>query len=117
MSENKFKIFVDFDGTITKTDVGEALFMEFGEREKVEHIIQNLLNDRISARESWVQLCGTISNFSKEKFDRFLTGIEIDGTFLNFVEYCTLNKFDIYVLSDGFDYYIDQIFKGKNWTI
>ena len=114
MPEKKFKIFVDFDGTITKTDVGEALFMEFGDREKVEGIIQNLLSDRISARESWVQLCGTVSDFSKERFDKFLENIEIDKSFVNFVEYCSSNKFEMYVLSDGFDYYINRIFKREN---
>lgn len=114
MQEKKFKIFVDFDGTITKTDVGEALFMEFGDREKVEAIIRNLLSDKISARESWVQLCSTVSDFSKEKFDNFLAGIEIDKTFINFVEYCDSNKFEMYVLSDGFDYYINKIFKREN---
>ena len=114
MLDKNFKIFVDFDGTITKTDVGEALFREFGDEEKVDEIIRSLLCDKISARESWIRLCGTVSGFSGEKFDQFISEIEIDKTFTELVNYCFSNKYDMYVLSDGFDYYIDKIFKREN---
>ena len=39
MDSKQFKIFIDFDGTITKQDVGDAIFQTFGEREKVDAII------------------------------------------------------------------------------
>ena len=113
MNEKNFKIFVDFDGTITKTDVGEAFFLKFGDKAKVERIIDNLLSDRISARESWLQLSETVSGFSRAKFDEFIECMEIDDTFSAFVEYCSSKNYDMYVLSDGFDYYIYRIFKRE----
>jgi 2-hydroxy-3-keto-5-methylthiopentenyl-1-phosphate phosphatase len=39
MTEKVFKIFIDFDGTITKLDVGEAIFTKFGEPDAVTDIM------------------------------------------------------------------------------
>lgn len=114
MSEKVFKIFVDFDGTITKLDVGESLFREFGDTEKVDTIIDDLLSDRISAKDSWIALCKAVPAFSKNDFDEFIDAIEIEESFHDFVNYCGKNNFDMYVLSDGFDYYINRIFKREN---
>jgi 2,3-diketo-5-methylthio-1-phosphopentane phosphatase len=112
MNKN-FKIFVDFDGTISKTDVGEAIFREFGNKEEVNKIIDDLLNDRISAKDSWLALCNSVQNFNKSKFDKFIDKIEIDSTFIAFKKYCEKNNFKLYVLSDGFDYYIHKIFNKE----
>ena len=38
---------MDFDGTISQQDVGEAIFRTFAEEEKVNKIIDDLLNARI----------------------------------------------------------------------
>ena len=37
--DKNFKIFVDFDGTITKTDVGEALFLVFGDADEAQALV------------------------------------------------------------------------------
>lgn len=112
--DKSFKIFVDFDGTITKRDVGDSIFQEFGEKEEVDRIIDHLLSNKISAKECWLQLCGTVKNFTKQKVDEFINTIEIDDTFHHFVQYCNNNNFDVFILSDGFDYYIHKIFDREN---
>ncbi|MEJ2615095.1 MAG: HAD-IB family phosphatase [Ignavibacteriaceae bacterium] len=86
-SNRVFKAFVDFDGTITKKDVGDAIFLNFCDEKIVDDIIEKLLSDKIS--------------------------IEIDPAFHEFVNFCESNKIDIYVLSDGFDYYINRIFERE----
>ncbi len=112
MNKN-FKIFVDFDGTISKTDVGEAIFKEFADESKVEVIIDNLLNDRITARECWLALCDAAEISDKNLLDSFIDTIEIDPSFVSLKKYCCENNFDLYVLSDGFDYYIQRIFRRE----
>ena len=62
--EKIFKIFIDFDGTISKQDVGDAIFREFGNKEKVEEIISKLLRDEISAKECWLQLCDSVEDLT-----------------------------------------------------
>ncbi|RMD48882.1 MAG: 2-hydroxy-3-keto-5-methylthiopentenyl-1-phosphate phosphatase [Ignavibacteria bacterium] len=109
----KFKIFVDFDGTITKTDVGEALFINFGDAARAREIVDLYLEDKITSKETWILLCESINNFDTEGFVKFLDTIEIDSEFKNFVDFCKNNDLDIFVLSDGLDFYIDKILKRE----
>ena len=78
---NTFKIFVDFDGTITKTDVGEHLFLEFGDAEKCKLIVQDWIEKKITSKDTWQLMCKTIENPDIEKMDSFLDTIEVDETF------------------------------------
>jgi 2,3-diketo-5-methylthio-1-phosphopentane phosphatase len=111
--DKNFKIFVDFDGTITKTDVGEALFLVFGDADESRRIIERWINKEITSIESWQLLCKTVKDFDENEFDKFLTTIEIDNSFHDLVKYCKENEYDIYVLSDGLDYYIKKILKRE----
>jgi 2-hydroxy-3-keto-5-methylthiopentenyl-1-phosphate phosphatase len=114
MNEKGLKIFVDFDGTITRKDVGDALFSHFGDKEKVDEIIKALLSDQISAKQCWLDLCKATDRIDQQEMDEFIDTIEIDHGFHEFAEYCRKHNIDFYVLSDGFDYYIDRIFKREN---
>lgn len=110
MSENKnFKVFVDFDGTITKRDVGEAMFLEFGDSDSANRIIQDWIDKNINAVQCWQQLCSSIKSLNITAFDKFINEIEIDEGLVKFVEYCQSNGIEITVLSDGLDYYIKRI--------
>ncbi len=104
-----FKIFIDFDGTITRKDTGDAVFTKFGETETVKKVIEDLLSDKISAKDCWLKLCESVDSINKQELDEFILQIEIDNTFHSFVEYCNKHNFQLFILSDGFDYYIDLI--------
>jgi 2-hydroxy-3-keto-5-methylthiopentenyl-1-phosphate phosphatase len=110
----EFKIFVDFDGTITKKDVGEEVFRHFGPAEDVNRIIKDLLEDKISARQTWISLCNSVKEIDKSALENFIDQIEIDSSFPAFEKYCRENEFQLYVLSDGFDFYINRIFERNN---
>jgi 2,3-diketo-5-methylthio-1-phosphopentane phosphatase len=112
--EKVFKIFVDFDGTISKQDIGEAIFRKFGNPERVENIIEKLLSDKITAKESWLSLCESVENLDKNELNEFIDSIDIDETFCNFVDYCKKNEMELFVISDGFNYYIDRVFEREN---
>jgi 2,3-diketo-5-methylthio-1-phosphopentane phosphatase len=114
MELTKFKIFVDFDGTITRQDVGDAIFREFGNAANTDKIITALLSGEITARKCWELLFSTVSNIDKNKLDSFIDRIEIDQTYRKFQDYCSSNAIESFVLSDGFDYYINRIFRKEN---
>jgi len=114
MMEKIFKIFVDFDGTISKEDVGEAIFREFGNKEKVDSIITSLLKDEISAKDCWLMLCDSVGGIDINRLKNFIDKLEIDSTFKNLDKYCAENKIELIVLSDGFDLYIKRIFEREN---
>ena len=114
MTEKQFKIFLDFDGTITKNDVGEEIFRKFLDESIVKKIVDDLIADKISSRQCWESLCESASILNKTDFDDFILTQEIDPTLHRFVKYGEANSFQLFVLSDGFDYYIDKILKREN---
>lgn len=113
MTNQRIKIFIDFDGTITKEDVGESIFHSFGDKIKVEKIIDDLLCNRISAKQSWIELCNSINEVDIDLLNDLIYKIEIDPGFHNMVKFCEVHNIQIIILSDGFDYYIDRILKKE----
>lgn len=111
--ERVFKIFIDFDGTITTRDVGEAFVQTFGDPIEIGRIVEDWIQEKITSPESWYRMFDTIKTLDFEDFLKFLEGIEIDSSFPGFVEYCRENRFEIRVLSDGFDIYIKRIFERE----
>jgi len=111
MIKHTLKVFVDFDGTITLEDVGEAIFRKFGEDEQVKKIIEDLLSDKISSRKCWDDLCKSVNVINKSELDEFIDSLDIDPTFIPFVKFCKEKGIEMVVLSDGFDYYIERLFK------
>lgn len=114
MNEKNFKIFVDFDGTITKEDIGEVMFLKFGDAQRAKEIVNEWINEKINARQSWELLCKTVNNLDLEKFDEFLLSSEIDSSFKIFLDYCNKNNYEVRILSDGLDYYINKILSKEN---
>jgi 2,3-diketo-5-methylthio-1-phosphopentane phosphatase len=116
MNKKIIKVFVDFDGTITLEDVGEAIFKKFGEPKKVNQIIENLLSDKISSRQCWDELCNSVNALNRNELNDFIDLIDVDPTFIPFAKFCSENKIEMIVLSDGFDYYIDRLFNKAGLT-
>jgi len=114
LTDKQFKIFLDFDGTITKNDVGEEIFKKILKEDIVNKIVGDLLTDKISSRECWESLCESATGIIKNDFDNFILSQGIESTLHHFVDYCDENKFQLFILSDGFDYYIEKILKREN---
>ncbi len=102
------KIFIDFDGTITACDVGDAMFEHFGGR-VCAGIIDEYHQERISAAECFRRESAACGDVPTAALDAFLDKQEIDPTFPAFVRYCRQAGHEITVLSDGMDYYIGRI--------
>lgn len=109
MDGSKLKVFVDFDGTITSEDVGDAIFREFGDLKDVEKIIEELHNGKISSRQCWDILCNSVKKIDENELLLFIDKMNIEPTFKSFVNLCDENKITLFILSDGFDYYIKRI--------
>jgi len=58
-------------------------------------------------------LCESASIINKNDFDGFILSQEVDPALHRFVDYCEKNGFQLFILSDGFDYYIDKILKRE----
>jgi 2,3-diketo-5-methylthio-1-phosphopentane phosphatase len=113
LNNKSYKIFVDFDGTISQTDIGEAMFIRFGNPAKAQEFVKAWENKEINSVDLWKLLISTVNGFSDAEFDQFLSGIKIDPGFIEFVNYCKKENFEIRILSDGFDYYINKFLKRE----
>ncbi len=113
MNDKSLKIFIDFDGTVTVQDVGEAIFTKYGSHDGIYSIIEDLLNDRISSKECWIALCKSVETIEKISLNNFIDTMEVEPGFSEFVDFCSENNFELFILSDGFDYYINRILKRE----
>ncbi len=114
MNDKSFKIFVDFDGTITKVDVGEELFLNFGNYEQNRILIDNWNVGGMNAWNGWRALCNSVEKADKNEMIEYLNKIEIDPAFRNFVSFCEEKSLPIKIISDGFDFYINTILEKEN---
>ncbi len=102
------KFFIDFDGTITKRDVGDALFETFG-GEQCKEFVKEYREEKLSAVQCFEKETAACGNVDLQTFHSFLDSQEIDETFPEFIEYCKKNQYEFAILSDGMDYYIKRI--------
>lgn len=100
--------YVDFDGTITTLDVGDAMFEEFGGASATA-AVREYREGRISAVECFMRESDACGSFSVSRLDEFLATVEIDKSFIGFVSFCRSHRFEVCILSDGMDYYISSI--------
>jgi len=106
------KVFCDFDGTITLQDVGNELFKGVDNFEEMNNMFKN---GELTIYEYWHKLCYNLPKSTtvakiREQSKRF----EIDAYFKSFVDFCKLNSIKLYIVSDGFDVYIEEILCTNN---
>ena len=109
MNKNKknISVFVDFDGTITLEDIGDKLFIDFGEFEPWHTMLKN---GDINIRDYWHKLTGTLDpNLTFDEIARYALKFDIDPYFSRFADYCMSKGYNLRVVSDGFDAYISPI--------
>jgi len=101
-------IFTDFDGTITREDVGDALFERFGGTASLRAVAEYRAG-ALSAVGCFDAECAACGEVDKSELVDFLDNREIDNTFPEFVVWCGERGFPLTILSDGMDYYIRHI--------
>lgn len=105
-------VFCDFDGTVTLQDVGNELFKGVEDFDKLNKMFKE---EKLTIYEYWHMLCRnlpkgtTIDNLRKQS-NKF----QIDSYFVSFVEFCKLNSIKLYIVSDGYDIYIQEILNLHN---
>ncbi|MDW7680015.1 MAG: MtnX-like HAD-IB family phosphatase [bacterium] len=108
-----FKIFTDFDGTISTTDVGDALFDRFADT-NWSGVVQEWIDGKISSKEVFRRGCES-SSLTKQQLEAFCGQQQIDPYFAEFIAYCRQQGHPVIVLSDGLDYYIQRILNNHGF--
>ena len=100
----KTLIFCDFDGTISRRDVGYSLFHHFSGGRN-DALLPDWKSGRITSREV-LTLEAAMVTATPSEIMAFLEQFEIDPGFVPFVELCRKNRIEPVLLSDGLDFYI-----------
>jgi len=102
-------VLVDFDGTITRKDVGALLFNTFSGKQS-QKIVSLWLKGKISSKVCLERECGLIE-ITKSELKKFALSQKIDEQFPAFVDLCNEKQIKLVILSDGLDFYIKLILK------
>lgn len=112
------KIFVDFDGTITKSDLGNEVFRELIGDELFNNLHTQFKNNEISIKTYWKLICDGITENDYENLKKSIELItlkyEIDDYFINFIDLLEVNNIVPSIISDGFEEYIEPILNKYN---
>lgn len=101
------KVFCDFDGTISTNDVGNEFFTKFTNGKAIE-FVDIWKAGKIDSSEMYLKSIEQLQ-LSKDQFNEFIAGQEIDPNFLDFVKLCETFSLQLYILSDGMDLYINPL--------
>jgi 2-hydroxy-3-keto-5-methylthiopentenyl-1-phosphate phosphatase len=103
------KLFVDFDGTITTEDVGNAFFRRYVGAERYNGFLAEYIGERISAQECFRRGVEAMGRIDRIEAERFVGAQSIDPTFQEFVAWCRERQCEFHIVSDGLDFYINTI--------
>ncbi len=107
------RFFIDFDGTITKTDVVDMILERFG-LSQWTGVEKLWLEGKIGSRECLSRQMDLVSATGQE-FMVLLDEVQIDPYFVDFVRQTKHLNIPVAIISDGFDIVIDHVLKKAFW--
>jgi 2-hydroxy-3-keto-5-methylthiopentenyl-1-phosphate phosphatase len=121
----KAAVLTDFDGTISRTDVGEAILQEYAPvewKEVADLYRSRKTGNRDSVARQLVSLRTREEQIFAEAIQRGLPDTlrlvdrvaKLDETFREFVSFCQRNELLLEIVSDGLDLYIGHLLQKWN---
>lgn len=105
----KTAIFSDFDGTISKRDVGYSLFHHFSNG-KNDELLPDWKSGKMTTRDCLLAEAAMV-NAPAEEILRFIDDIELDDHFTDLIAVCKKQDIPLKIVSDGLDFYIRHLFQ------
>jgi 2-hydroxy-3-keto-5-methylthiopentenyl-1-phosphate phosphatase len=109
--KNKTLIQCDFDGTVTYKDVSFLLLDAFVGYEWRDYLDQ-YQEGKISVGEFSRKSFGMVKASRQQMLDYIKNRVRIRPGFKQFVQFCKSKDFSLVVVSNGLDFYIDNILKN-----
>ena len=104
----KIAVLCDFDGTVARDDVGNLLFRRFAGNGEALEIVHRWKAGEISSREC-LENEVAIAQVDRNALDSFLSERNLDPYFKDFHDFACRRGMEVVIMSDGLDYYIEQI--------
>lgn len=113
--EKSLVIFLDFDGTIAYKDVGYHMVKRFAAEGWEE--INRMWEEGLLSTAQCAQKTLDIMKASPMELEEFFLEQELDPGFPAFLEWVSAIPASIYIVSDGYDNYIEPILKKNGLAI
>jgi 2-hydroxy-3-keto-5-methylthiopentenyl-1-phosphate phosphatase len=111
----KCRVLVDFDGTIATVDTTDLLLERFAEPGWLA-IEDEWKAGRIGSRECMIRQIDLVKA-TPDQYDDFVSSIEIDPGFSDFVAACEKRDVDVLVVSDGLDRTVGTVLKRAGFDL
>ncbi|MDP4199041.1 MAG: MtnX-like HAD-IB family phosphatase [Bacteroidota bacterium] len=103
-----YKVYSDFDETITTRDVGSQILARFGTPAAFE-VWREFDRGEKTAAECLRIACATMTGANPEHVMALVAEQHLRDGFREFVAFCSAQSVDLRITSDGFSFYIDSI--------
>ena len=103
----KIMFFIDFDGTISKENVCSKMVRKFA-REGWEELYRLWAEGALSTEECAGRTLD-LMEVKPEELEVFFKMVYIDESFIAFVSWAEIKEYPLYILSDGYDNYIQEV--------
>lgn len=108
----RFDVFCDFDGTISETDIVTAIAREFAPRE-APGILRRITAGEISIRDGVDRLMALVPSGRFPDVRAFARRqVRMRAGFPEFVDLCAKERWPLYVVSGGFDFFVEHALEG-----
>jgi 2,3-diketo-5-methylthio-1-phosphopentane phosphatase len=114
MTGRGLKLFLDFDGTITRQDVGNAFFRTFG-GSICDDLVGAYRAGEISATTCFRGEAEAMGYLTQEAVAAFLAAQSLDPGLASVVELCRANDIPHWIVSDGLDCYIRPLLEREGY--
>lgn len=110
----EYKVFFDFDNTISKIDVVDAFLEKFSTNKSLWLRLEKEWQDGIIGSEDCLVGQMALCSPSEREIVSFLDSIKIDPGFLKLLDFLRQNEIFFAIVSDSFVYFIKYILEKNN---
>jgi 2-hydroxy-3-keto-5-methylthiopentenyl-1-phosphate phosphatase len=111
-----YKVYCDFDETISTRDVGTQIIERFGKAEALD-IWKDFDSGEKTASECLRIALATVSRMSAEAAEALFTEQRLKDGFVEFAQFCKDRNIELSIASDGFSCYIESILRRHNVAV
>lgn len=102
---------IDFDGTITREDVGFSVIKTFAE-DGWQELGQLWIDKKIDGAECGQKLWDLVKR-NEEEIKNYVKNFKINPGFADLLDKININSYKVVIASDGYDVYINEILKNN----
>jgi len=115
IKQKRALILSDFDGTICKADIGNAVLNEFT-RKSWDELDREYIKGAMGSRAAYEKIVPLIAGNRAKMKEFVLARGKLARGFLPFYQLCGKKNLDVKIVSDGLDFYIRSILEQHGFT-